>query len=598
MSIAILNDVYTEVRRLSIAGSVVAPGDFRLKKLIEPLRKAGEKAPIFARIADCAEQVIGSTEKTAAASLLELGSIINSVLYTQGTTGIEGSFSPLPPSPMTMQKTQTSARVLKPLLEALSTSGGGRYEQIRSAYELKLFNDLRLVRASIDAIDDTYSEIRDFIAEKILPMYGRAIFDELKAKFDVAGRAGHCNRLKAMHTIAPDLARELVMKALEEGSKEMKVVAVECLGDSDEDLGYLLEQARAKAKDVRAAAMVSLSRMNSKDAQSLLISTLDGKDLELLLSPARTTAPKPLLAAALVRAQSLLTQLPSLKDKKDQKTAVEKLLLLMQIANSKIEKANEQFLISVIEQSDELKKVKSDPGGGDVVELAITQLASSGESAVKFLVANREKIDVGSWNSLIAGARRLLKPADFFKQFSAYVNPNAKKKSIDYDRSEAILREITDYSAMRYYNYGIDHDIEETPLDPKWLDLAIEHDLEELVFTMATVKSKSLHAYLTKKVPSSKTKKSAEDAWKIAMAMVRANHPDAEAVVIEFLDAIKSTNAYWYLWNVWSRVAAKLPASAIPKLEEIVADPKTNSNLSDGLVEAIQEIRSKQTNTK
>ena len=33
MSIPVLTQVYDEVRRLAIAGSVVAPGDFRLKKL-------------------------------------------------------------------------------------------------------------------------------------------------------------------------------------------------------------------------------------------------------------------------------------------------------------------------------------------------------------------------------------------------------------------------------------------------------------------------------------------------------------------------------------------------------------------------------------
>ena len=48
MSIPVLTQVYDEVRRLSIAGSVVAAGDFRLKKLIPPLEAAGQKAPVFA----------------------------------------------------------------------------------------------------------------------------------------------------------------------------------------------------------------------------------------------------------------------------------------------------------------------------------------------------------------------------------------------------------------------------------------------------------------------------------------------------------------------------------------------------------------------
>jgi hypothetical protein len=39
MSIPILTQTYEEVRRLAIAGSVVAPGDFRLKKLVPQLEQ-------------------------------------------------------------------------------------------------------------------------------------------------------------------------------------------------------------------------------------------------------------------------------------------------------------------------------------------------------------------------------------------------------------------------------------------------------------------------------------------------------------------------------------------------------------------------------
>ena len=54
MSIPVLIEVYDEMRRLAIAGSAVAPGDFRLKKLIPPLEKSGEKAPVFAKVAQAA----------------------------------------------------------------------------------------------------------------------------------------------------------------------------------------------------------------------------------------------------------------------------------------------------------------------------------------------------------------------------------------------------------------------------------------------------------------------------------------------------------------------------------------------------------------
>ena len=69
MSIPVLIQVYDEMRRLAIAGSSVAPGDFRLKKLVEPLQKSGEKAPVFAKVAQAVQAVVDSTEKTASTAL-------------------------------------------------------------------------------------------------------------------------------------------------------------------------------------------------------------------------------------------------------------------------------------------------------------------------------------------------------------------------------------------------------------------------------------------------------------------------------------------------------------------------------------------------
>ena len=90
MSIPVLAQVYDEVRRLSIAGSVVAAGDFRLKKLIPPLEAAGQKAPVFAKVAQSVTKLVESNEKTSSEALLEVSTLVNAILYTQGETGLAG----------------------------------------------------------------------------------------------------------------------------------------------------------------------------------------------------------------------------------------------------------------------------------------------------------------------------------------------------------------------------------------------------------------------------------------------------------------------------------------------------------------------------
>src|SRR4051812_5347674 len=126
MSIPVLIQTYDEVRRLAIAGSVVAPGDFRLKKLVPQLEQAGQKAPVFAKVAEGVSRLVESNEKTSAAALLELATLVNSILYTQGEAGIAGELTPIKTVDLGTLKTQASARVLKPLQEALTTTGSGR----------------------------------------------------------------------------------------------------------------------------------------------------------------------------------------------------------------------------------------------------------------------------------------------------------------------------------------------------------------------------------------------------------------------------------------------------------------------------------------
>src|SRR5262249_42243433 len=95
MSIPVLVQTYDELRRLAIAGSVVAPGDFRLKKLVPQLEQAGQKAPVFAKVSEAVRRLIDSDEKSSACALLEVTTLVNAILYTQGETGSDGDFAPI-----------------------------------------------------------------------------------------------------------------------------------------------------------------------------------------------------------------------------------------------------------------------------------------------------------------------------------------------------------------------------------------------------------------------------------------------------------------------------------------------------------------------
>src|SRR4051812_10775133 len=185
MSLALIQEAAKEVRRLAIAGSTLAVGDFRLKKLIAPLEQAGAKVPVFAQVAKSITDLVNGTEAESSAQLLSLSTLLNAILYTQGESSTAAPYQDLETLLTTCGSTRTTARVLKPLVQALTSSGGGRFEVIKSAIERKAFKDLRLIDPAIKALDDNFPELAELVAEKILPEYGPGIVPRLKERLDL-----------------------------------------------------------------------------------------------------------------------------------------------------------------------------------------------------------------------------------------------------------------------------------------------------------------------------------------------------------------------------------------------------------------------------
>src|SRR5688500_19498959 len=117
MSLALIDESARGVRRLAIAGSPLAVGDLRLKKLIAPLEQAGAKVPVFGQVAKAIADLVNGTEADSAGNLLSLSTLLNAILYTQGQTGAEGDLRELETFGASCTSTKTTARVLKPLVE-------------------------------------------------------------------------------------------------------------------------------------------------------------------------------------------------------------------------------------------------------------------------------------------------------------------------------------------------------------------------------------------------------------------------------------------------------------------------------------------------
>lgn len=597
MSIVVLVEVQEEVRRLAIAGSAVAGGDFRLKKLIAPLEQAGAKAPVFGRVAQAAQAVVASSEKTASAALLDLATLVNAILYTQGQTGIDGELQALDTTDLGGNATQTSARVLKPLLEALASTGSGRLELVQDAIERGAFKDLRLVKPALSALDDPYSEIGDLMARKVVPLYGKAIIPELRRTLDVKGRGGNLHRLRLLHALDPEGSQDIVRRALEEGSKEMRVAAIECLGTTGGDLVHLLEQVKSKAKDVRAAALRALSGITTAaaDVVGVLKRAIDGADLELFVERLKKSELPEIRDYVLAQADRHLADTLATKDPKKQGPAIARLQHLVLSLEGRADA--EAFLLRCFDAAPAFAKMKSTPSGLDFNELLAHVLARGTPKTRERLAAAYDSLAGGMLGPAIDAARETMTPAQFYKEFSpllASLTAKRGKKGAERERAEALASVLMSTERQEYYSpryetvdWSSDDKEPRRELDPRWLDAAIESGVVELVCRLARPGHAKVNKFLSEQLSGSKP----HEDHHLLETMVRIKHPGAGDAIIDALkkQAKASHHGYYSYW--YGHMIAELPRSELPKFEALM--PTLPDTMVDQMLESVMALKSK-----
>jgi len=294
MSTALLQELYQETRRLYIAGSELAVEDIRLRKLLPRFQQLGEKAPIFKRLGDSIENVLDENNDNSSSERLQnLTLLLSSVLHTQGNTTVTGTLKPLgmeqqPHSSLPI--TSYSYRKLAPVVQALSTTGGGRHEVIEQAFKEGIFQDARLMPLAIQGLYDPYSEIAELMTRQIVPSYGLAILSYLRDIFDPQGDKKEVRKLIAIHTIAQehqldlmDLYSELSRSA----SDEIRATTIRFLVGHEEYVPELIQWTKEKKKNVRASAYYALAGSSSNEAIACLLEASKGKDLEYVVDAVR-----------------------------------------------------------------------------------------------------------------------------------------------------------------------------------------------------------------------------------------------------------------------------------------------------------------------
>jgi len=597
MSLALIQESAKEVRRLAIAGSPLAVSDFRMKKLIAPLEQAGAKAPVFAQVAKAIVDLVNGNEAESATNLLTLSTLLNAILYTQGQSGAAGDYRELEAFATNCSSTRTPARVLKPLVKALTSTGAGRLEIVKSACERGAFNDLRLIDPAIHALGDVFPELADLVAETVLPAYGPGIVPRLKATLDLKGRKSDARKLVLIHQLEPAGSVELCKTALDEGSPEVKAAAIACLGKHEDCLPLVLEQASAKNKLLQAAALEALAEHDRPEVTKIFIEVIQGKTLEVLAGPFRALRNQEVLDAILVEGHRVF----ELVLKGDEEHIPRYSQILDCLAPRK-EREVEEFLLACYGQGDQAVKlrkaaVNSNVTGADLMVRLTGLLYGLGSpKSLEAILAKSSALPPEAFGLVLRTALRIWPPDKVFETFSPLIG---QKKGPDKEKFAELNRFIaaTQWDQSWRFNPAIAAELQarhreemqllnEVKWDGRWLDAAIKAGEVVMVYSLARHDHPAALEYL---LSQSEADKPVEPNLLIR-ALARCGYPQVADVLLKLITKkAKATKYFDFEMQLLFENAQHLPAADLPKLDAFAAT--LDEKFLDKYLEALAPLR-------
>lgn len=285
----------------AIAGVQLAGEDFRLRRAVEEIEPYTKAAAVFAQIHKlCMELINGCADPSGA--LLDALALIDAVLTTQGRL-FEGERQEIAfeEAREDLYRQIPYSRI-RPVLEALSTSGGGRHAVIAEALEEEpeIFKDYRMRARMVAALGDSYSEIAE-LAKTWLYKEEPNILPLLKDGFDPKGKKEMMRRVEIISHLFGGLENEFYRGVIEDADKEVREAAIFALRHEKSNEELLLHLAKSERGKCREAAIRALSYMDSETSREYIRAALLKKteDVAPLLSDSKEDWVSDLLAEAL-----------------------------------------------------------------------------------------------------------------------------------------------------------------------------------------------------------------------------------------------------------------------------------------------------------
>lgn len=267
MNLQALYDLKERLEYAAVAGTGLMQEDFRLRRAVDALVPLAAASPVFGKISTAAKALLAAPQEERSTRLLDVLSLVDAVVYTQGVTNISGPVEPMERG--TGKYVQASYGELQPLLTALSGSGSGRTSLIQKCYaeHPEYFTDFRVLPHVVKALGDNYAEFADLIG-RVLIAWGEGIIPTLKEGFDPAGKAEMARRVRLIAKISGGTENDWFLSMLPESKKDVRLELIQALSLSQENVQILLDLCRTERAKAREMALRSLAAMNQVSARN------------------------------------------------------------------------------------------------------------------------------------------------------------------------------------------------------------------------------------------------------------------------------------------------------------------------------------------
>ena len=264
-----LYELKNRLENVAVVGINLVKDDFRLKRAVEQVKEYSTVAKVFKQIYDMGSSLISTDDEDKCDLFLDLLALLDAVLCTQTTTYSGDK----PQEIKTIAKNKDYYKELhyselSPLLYALTETSSGRCEIIENIIEnnSKLLNDFRVKNYMIHGLSDKYSEISYIITEE-LKKQGKEVIPLLKDGFDPQGKRDMVLRLDIISTLCKEEENDFYKYCIENGSKEIKEIAIEALKYSQDNIDYILDLTKTEKGRLKNKAFEALSYMNDDRAE-------------------------------------------------------------------------------------------------------------------------------------------------------------------------------------------------------------------------------------------------------------------------------------------------------------------------------------------